>query len=60
LPDRAPLRDKTMFAIIAAVLIILWLAGFLAFHVTSAIIHLLLVIAVVMIVLHFMRGRAAP
>jgi hypothetical protein len=59
LPDRAPQRDKTMFAIIAAVLVILWLAGFLAFHVTSAVIHLLLVIAVVLIVLHFMRGRRA-
>ncbi|HEX3700464.1 MAG TPA: lmo0937 family membrane protein [Phenylobacterium sp.] len=46
-----------MFAIIAAVLVILWLLGFLAFHVTSAFIHVLLIIAVVMIVLHFMRGR---
>lgn len=60
MPFRALLRDKTMLAIIAAVLVILWLAGLLAFHVTSAVIHLLLVIAVVMIVLHFMRGRAAP
>lgn len=49
-----------MLAIIAAVLVILWLAGFLAFHVTTAFIHILLVIAVILIVLHFMRGRAAP
>jgi len=46
-----------MFATIAAVLVVLWLLGFLAFHVTSAAIHLLLLIAVVMIVLHFVRGR---
>jgi hypothetical protein len=46
-----------MFGIIAAVLVILWLLGFLAFHVTTAAIHLLLLIAVVLIVLHFMRGR---
>jgi hypothetical protein len=46
-----------MLGIIAAVLVILWLLGFLAFHVTTAAIHLLLIIAVVLIVLHFMRGR---
>ncbi|HEV2531966.1 lmo0937 family membrane protein [Phenylobacterium sp.] len=46
-----------MFGIIAAVLVVLWLLGFLAFHVTTAAIHLLLLIAVVLIVLHFMRGR---
>ena len=46
-----------MLGIIAAVLVVLWLLGFLAFHVTSAFIHVLLVIALVMVVLHFMRGR---
>jgi len=48
-----------MFATIAAVLIVLWLLGFLAFHVTAGFIHLLLVLAVVMVVLHFMRGGRA-
>ncbi|WP_414694988.1 lmo0937 family membrane protein [Phenylobacterium sp.] len=46
-----------MFGIIAAVLVIMWLLGFLAFHITSAVIHVLLLVAVVMIVLHFVRGR---
>jgi len=46
-----------MLAILAVVFVVLWLGGFLAFHVTSAAIHLLLVIALVLIVLHFMRGR---
>lgn len=45
-----------MFATIAAILVVLWLLGFLAFHVTAGFIHLLLVLAVVMVVLHFMRG----
>ena len=49
-----------MLAVIAAILVILWLAGFLAFHVTTAFIHILLVIAVVLVVLHFMRGRVTP
>ena len=40
-----------MLAIIAAVLVVLWLLGFLAFHVTTAAIHIILIIV------HFMRGR---
>ncbi|MDB5446791.1 MAG: family rane protein [Phenylobacterium sp.] len=57
---RQPRRMKgaqIMFAAIAGVLLVLWLLGFLAFHVTSAVIHLLLLVAVVLIVLHFLRGR---
>lgn len=46
-----------MLGIIAAVLVVLWLLGFFAFHVAGGLIHLLLVIAVVMIVLHFITGR---
>jgi len=48
-----------MLAMIAAVLIVLWLLGFTAFHVTSGFIHVLLVLAVISILLHFFRGRAA-
>jgi len=48
-----------MLGIIAAVLVVLWLLGFLAFHITSGLIHILLVIALVMIVLHFVSGRRA-
>ncbi|WP_421934860.1 lmo0937 family membrane protein [Phenylobacterium sp.] len=46
-----------MLATIAIVLLVLWLLGFFAFHVTSAAIHVLLLIALVMVVLHFFRGR---
>jgi Family of unknown function (DUF5670) len=48
-----------MFAAIAAVLIVLWLLGLLAFHVSSGLIHVLLVIGIVMLLVHFFRGRAA-
>jgi hypothetical protein len=48
-----------MLGIIAAVLVVMWLLGFLAFHVTGGFIHILLVIAVVMLVLHLFRGRSA-
>jgi hypothetical protein len=48
-----------MLGAIAAVLIVLWLLGFLAFHVSSGFIHILLVIGVVMLLLHFFSGRSA-
>jgi len=50
---------KEMLGIIAAVLIVLWLLGFLAFHVSSSVIHVLLVIGIVMLLAHFFRGRTA-
>jgi hypothetical protein len=48
-----------MLAILAVVLVVLWLGGFFAFHITSAAIHVLLLIALVLIVLHFVQGRRA-
>jgi Family of unknown function (DUF5670) len=48
-----------MLGIIAAVLIVLWLLGFLAFHVSSGLIHVVLVIGIVLLLLHFFRGRSA-
>ena len=46
-----------MLWIIAVVLVVLWLLGFIIFHVSSWLIHLLLVVAVVVIVINFLRGR---
>lgn len=48
-----------MLGIIAAVLIVLWLLGFFAFHVTSGLIHIALVVGLVMLVLHLVTGRSA-
>jgi hypothetical protein len=48
-----------MLGIIAAVLIVLWLLGFLAFHVSSGLIHILLVIGIIMLLIHFFSGRSA-
>ena len=50
---------KNMLGIIAAVLIVLWLLGFFAFHVTTAFIHAALVVGLILLVLHFLRGSAA-
>jgi hypothetical protein len=45
-----------MLGAIALVLIVLWLLGFLAFHISSGLLHILLVVAVIMLVFHFLRG----
>lgn len=48
-----------MFGLIAAVLIVLWLLGFFAFHIGGGLIHILLVIGLILLILHFVRGRTA-
>jgi hypothetical protein len=44
-----------VLGIIAAVLIILWLLGFFAFHVTTGFIHIVLVVGLILLVLHVIR-----
>lgn len=49
-----------MFMALALVLVILWLGGFLVFHVAGGLIHLLLVLAVISFVVHLFSARTAP
>ena len=46
-----------MLITLAIILFILWLLGFVAFHVTSGLIHLLLVLALIVIVVRLITGR---
>ena len=50
-----------MLLALAVILAVLWLLGLVAFHVTSAAIHILIVLAVVAAIVHFVswtgRGR---
>jgi hypothetical protein len=48
-----------MFLILFLVLLCLWGAGFLAFHVAGGLIHLLLIIAVISLIAHVFSGRSA-
>ena len=48
-----------MLFAIAVVLVVLWLLGFTVFHVAGALIHLILVVAVIMFVVGLLRGGAA-
>lgn len=47
-----------MLMTIAVVILILWLLGAFAFHVGGGLIHILLVVGLIVLVLHFVRGRS--
>jgi Family of unknown function (DUF5670) len=42
---------------LAVVFLVLWAMGFVAFHVTTGLIHLLLIAAAVVVVLQLVSGR---
>jgi Family of unknown function (DUF5670) len=44
------------FMVIAFLLLLMWVGGFLLFHVASGLIHLLLLFAVISFVVHFITG----
>ncbi len=48
-----------MFLTLCIVLLLVWLVGWGAFHVAGGLIHLLLILAVIALVVHFVRGRGA-
>jgi len=45
------------FLIVAAVLLVIWALDAFALHVTGGLIHILLVVAIVSLIVHFVRGR---
>ena len=51
--------ENPMLLTVAIVLFVLWALGFLAFHVTAAAIHLILLLAVIALIMHFIRGRTS-
>jgi len=48
-----------IFLIIFFFLVVVWLIAWLAFHIAAGGIHLLLVLAVVFLVIHLMRGGSS-
>ena len=46
-----------MLGFIAAVLIICWLLGLFAFHVSTGLFHVLLVVGIILLIMHFVSGR---
>jgi hypothetical protein len=54
-----PGPEGTMLLTIGIILVICWALGFLAFHVTASFIHLLVVLGLIFIVVHFFRSARA-
>jgi Family of unknown function (DUF5670) len=52
-------RSILVFLILFIVLLVIWLLGFVAFHVAGGLIHLLLIIAVISLIVHLFQGRRA-
>ena len=48
-----------MFIGLAILLILLWLGGFVMFHVSGFLIHLLLLFALISLIAHFFTSRSA-
>ncbi|MBV9007748.1 MAG: lmo0937 family membrane protein [Verrucomicrobia bacterium] len=45
-----------MLLVIAILLLLFWVGG-LAFHIAGGLIHILIVVAVILFIIHFVRGR---
>jgi hypothetical protein len=48
-----------MFLILAIVLFVAWIGGFVMFKSAGILIHLLLIFALISVVMHFLTGRRA-
>lgn len=46
-----------MFLTLFIILLLAWIFGFTMFHVTSFLIHILLIAAVIALIMHFVRPR---
>jgi hypothetical protein len=49
-------KQMSIWTILFVVLLIAWIGGFTVFHVAGGLIHLLLVLAVISLILHFVMG----
>ena len=49
----------SIWTILFVVLLVAWILGWGVFHVAGGLIHLLLILAVISLILHFVRGAAA-
>ncbi len=48
---------QSNFLIAFAVLFVLWALDFFVLHLTGGLIHVLLVVGVILLIVHFLRGR---
>jgi hypothetical protein len=53
------LEERVMFVALAVILLLAWALGFAVFHVSGGLIHLLIIVALISVIVHFARGRSA-
>ena len=46
----------SIFTILFIILLVAWILGWGVFHVAGGLIHILLIVAVISLILHFVRG----
>ena len=47
----------SLFLVSAIVLFVLWVLGWFVFHVAGGLSHVLLVVAIITLIVHFVRGK---
>ena len=47
----------SLFLIVFVVLLVAWVLGWLVFHAAGGLIHVVLIVAVISLIVHFARGR---
>jgi hypothetical protein len=47
----------SLFLMLGIVLLVVWALAWVAFHVAGGLIHLLLLVAIISLIVHFARGR---
>jgi hypothetical protein len=48
----------SIFMLLFIVLLVAWIFGFGVFHVAGAMLHILLVLAIISLIIHFVRGAS--
>lgn len=48
----------SIFMVLFIILLVAWIVGWGVFHVASFMIHLLLIVALIALILHFVRGTS--
>jgi hypothetical protein len=48
-------QNVSMFLALFFILLIIWILGFVAFHVAGGLIHLLIIVAIISLILHIVR-----
>ncbi len=50
---------RSILFVLAIILVIGWLVGFFAFKIAGGLIHILLVVAIIAIIVSFIKGRSS-